>query len=280
MDRLSPAQSFYTLVTKEFKGQQYWIGPAVLPRSGKMLFGGQAKIGKSHLMMELARSLATASTPFCYPGFQVSEPARVLILEQELGEYGLQKRARLAYFGCHEETLRENLWYVSKNPDLKLDDALGQKIIRGLLDQVRPNVLILDPISKFHTSDENSNSDIARLLSEIDRLISEYSDLGLAVILSHHFGKPIRDPRYMVDPLDPYNFRGSSNWYGDMDTLATVHRMGQLSSALDYEAWRIRTRWISRHGEAPTRELLMSVNRYRDLRVRYERESEMPSIKA
>lgn len=270
-----PAESIGTLIKREFADPQCWIYPAILPRSGKLLFGGQAKIGKSMVMLELARSLAAASTPFNYPGFSVPDSARVLIMEQELGAFGLQKRAQRVFFGLPTELLSQNLWYVSKEPELKLDSPHGLRLIRDLLDQVQPNVLILDPISKFHTSDENSNTDIARVLTQIDRLISDYRELGLAIIISHHFGKPSRDPRFSFDPLDPYNFRGSSNWYGDMDTLVTVHRLAQIPS-VDYEAWRFRSRWISRHGDAPTKELLMSVNRHDDLRVRYEREGELP----
>lgn len=248
-----------------------WIYPAVLPRGGKLMFGGNAKAGKSLVAMELARALASADVPFGYPGFWVRDPARVLYLEQELGTYGLQKRSRKIFSDLHADCLAENLWWVSKNPEMKLDSPEGRRIISDLVEQVRPNVLILDPISKFHTAEENSNTEIARVLLSIDRLIAEYRDLELSVIISHHFGKPVRDPRFLADPLDPYNFRGSSNWYGDMDTLGTVARLPQIAGC-KHEAWRLRSRWISRHGEAPVKELIFSVNQRDDLRVRFERE--------
>lgn len=235
------------------------------------MFGGEAKIGKSLLVLELARALSSADVPFGYPKFSVRDPARVLLLDQELGAYGLQARARKIFAGHPVECLAENLWWSSKHPEMKFDTPEGRGIIARLVDQVRPNVLILDPISKFHTSDENSNTEIARLLLNIDHLISDYRDLDLSVIISHHFGKPSRDPRWTFDRLDPYNFRGSSNWYGDMDTLATMMRLPQMSGC-SHEAWRIRTRWISRHGEAPVRELIFTVNQLNDLRVRFEKE--------
>ncbi len=235
------------------------------------MFGGQAKTGKSHVMLELARALSSADVPFGYPGFAVHNPARVLILEQELGPYGLQARARKVFAGHPVECLSENLWWSSKHPEMKFDSPEGRGVIARLVDQVRPNVLILDPISKFHSSDENSNTEVGRLLLNIDRLIADYRELELSVIISHHFGKPNRDPRWSWDILDPYNFRGSSNWFGDMDTLATMARLPQMSNC-KHEAWRVRSRWIARHGEAPTKELIFTVNQLDDLRVRFEKE--------
>ena len=248
-----------------------WIYPSILPRSGKLMFGGEAKIGKSLVVLELARALSSGDRPFGYSRFEIPQAARVLILDQELGAYGLQARAKKIFAGHPVECLTENLWWSSKHPEMKFDTPEGRAVIRGLVEDVRPNVLILDPISKFHSSDENSNTEIARLLLNIDHLISDFREQELSVIIAHHFGKPSRDPRWAWDKLDPYNFRGSSNWYGDMDTLATMQRMPQMAG-LKHEAWRIRTRWISRHGEAPVKELIFTVNQLNDLRVRFEKE--------
>ena len=73
------------LIEKPLPTAPCWIEPAVLPKGAKMLFGGHAKIGKSFVMLELARSLALGKQPFAAPALRVPSPTKVLLLEQELG---------------------------------------------------------------------------------------------------------------------------------------------------------------------------------------------------
>ena len=261
-------ESIHDLIQREIPKNPCWIEPNILPKYGKLLFGGHAKVGKSFIMLELARALASGTSPFECHYFSVPEPVKVLVIEQELGPYGLQKRVKQVYKNVDDHILRENLWYVSRAPELQFDNLVGRKYIHDLIAEVQPNVLIIDPAGKIHSYEENSNSDISRFWNHIDALLKEFRHLDMSLILSHHFGKPARDPRWEVDPLSPYNFRGASKWYDDPDCLVTVVR-GLPMINTPNEAWYIRTRWESRHGETPE-DLVFSVNREGDLRVRYE----------
>ncbi len=46
------------LIERPLPERQCYIEPAVLPYGGCMLFGGWAKVGKSFIMLELARAVA------------------------------------------------------------------------------------------------------------------------------------------------------------------------------------------------------------------------------
>jgi len=262
------AQPLVSLIERDLPIQPAWIEPAVLPKGGKLLFGGLAKTGKSMVMLNMALALATGTALFGFTLFRCPTPVRVLIVEQELGEIGLQARSRTLFKGLPPVHM-DNLWYISKDPELQLDTQPGRKRLWEAVAQVRPAVLFLDPFGKMHTQDDNSNQAVTILWRHIDRLIKDFADLQLSVVASHHFGKPLREPSGNFDLLSPYNFRGASQFYNDMDSLVTMHRFDSFNFA--HEAWKLRTRWgPNRHGGMPPEDLILSVNRNNDLRVLYE----------
>jgi hypothetical protein len=110
----------------------------------------------------------------------------------------------------------------------------------------------------------------------MDRLLRLGNREGMSIILSHHYGKRPNGDRNREghDPLDAYNFRGSSKWFDDVDALITVNRLQNLPG-IQHQAWRLQMRFELRHEEVPP-EMFFTVNLNRDLRVIYEREVEPP----
>ncbi len=263
---IKPA-SIFDLIQKDLPPFPAWIGPAVLPKGGMLLFGGHAKVGKSFLMLELARALATGAVPFGCPFLQTFGPCKVLLIEMELGEYGLQDRVKKIFAEEQPAVYGENMWYVTKVPSMQLDSDLGQQQLDAVLEKVQPNVLMLDPIGRFHSCDENRSDEIQELLNFLEMLLQKYKHNQMSIIMSHHFGKKPGNMREARDPLDPYNFRGSSKWFDNLDSLITVNRLKDLD--VPWRAWNLEARFETRQGEPPE-DVLMSVNREADLRVRFE----------
>lgn len=262
------AESIVDLMRREIPPEPCWIEPGVLPKGGKLLFGGHAKIGKSFVMLQLGADLATGEVPLCCPHFTVPHPVKVLLVEKELATLGLQLRTKTAFTKRNVELLESNFYYSSRESRLRLDTVEGHKAFYELIAEVKPEVLLLDPIGKMHTLDENSNSDISELFDVMDQFLNFGKAWGMSLIFSHHFGKPPKDARFEHDPLDPYNFRGASKWFDDPDTLVTLSRTGNLP--VDHLAWRLVSRWTTRQSEPPP-DLYFTVNANKDLRVIYER---------
>lgn len=261
------------LVNSDIAADACYIEPGILIKRGTLLFGGHAKTGKSFGMIELARALALGEPPFGCPELCVPQQVRVLFIEQELGVYGLHKRVKTIFKNENERAYGENLWYVSKEPQLKLDTDSGVEAICREIEAVHPNVVIFDPVGKMHTLDENSNSDIEKLFNNVEKIKKRYQELDLSVIMSHHFGKPPFIPPGGVaalDPLSPYNFRGASKWFDAPDTLCTLVRGRDLNT--EHKAWELKVGWTLRQDEGPDN-MVLSVNKLNDLRVRYERKS-------
>ncbi len=255
---------------------QYYLGPKLLPYGGKILFGGEAKIGKSFILLEIARVLATGGKLFGHPELISQQgPIPILFIEQELGESGLYDRAVKMYSGLDLDLLDRNMKYVSRESVISLSTDKGRGIIRRLLDESGARVLMLDPISKFHTFDENEASGASRLIGELDKLRDLYRDRNLAICYSHHSKKPNSDKRAQEDRLDPYSFRGSSKFFDDQDCILTIIKYKREYQNLNgRKAWKLHVRWNVRHGDMVLPEMILSVNDVDDCRVRYVKDFE------
>lgn len=262
------AESIVALMQREIPPEPCWIEPGILPKGGKLLFGGQAKVGKSFLMLQLAQDLALGQTPLSCPILSIPHPAKVLLVEKELATLGLQLRTKKAYKDADLGRLETNLFYSSRDSRLRLDTVDGHSAFLQLIRTYKPEVLLLDPIGKMHARDENSNSGIAELFDVLDQLLNAGKDWGMSLIFSHHFGKPPKDPRIEHDPLDPYNFRGASKWFDDPDTLVTIARTQDFHTP--HLWWNLETRWTTRQSEPPP-DMTFTVNKNGDLKVLYER---------
>lgn len=263
-------QRFSDLLSKEVERVPSWVEPGIITKHGITLLGGEAKIGKSLILGSLSRALAIGEDPFLAPGLSVPQKARVLVVDQEVGEFGLQKRSAPMLADLDVSRYAERLWYVTKDTSLMLDAPAGVSALTKHIERVEPNVVILDPIGKMFTFDENNNVEVAKLGHALEKLIAKFHHLGLSFVLSHHFGKPPKgQAKEDHDPLESYNFRGASKWKDMPDTLITVARGQRL--ATPHQAWSIDMRILPRHAEEPP-DMHLTVNEKQDFRVRFSRQ--------
>lgn len=230
---------------------EHWIEPGLLPRSGKLLFGGEAKTGKSWSSMSMAYSMATGSPLWGCPDFSCS-PGKVMILDKELGEDTLASRAARFFSGLTSEKLllySDRFVAFTGNPLFKFDAPGGRRALESLVDQHRPNVIIVDPVSRFLQGSDSSNDDVARFIETLDQVRDRWrSELGLSFVLIHHFKKPEYDYKgEKAHAGSAYNFRGASRWYDDADAVVTMVR---------YEVdgdrhWQLKCETRTRHGRGP-----------------------------
>lgn len=218
-----------------------YVSGGVIPRSGIVLMGGQAKIGKTFLLLDLAHNLAVGGDLWRLD-YRVVEPVPVLYFEQEVGEDEFQRRVKMRYDRLGIEP-PENFFYVSKMKNFMLDTNEGQLRMTKEIRATGAKVVIIDPIGRCLLGDENENGVIGKFFSRLDETIVD--NPGLTIILSHHFGKPRRDEDY--DPLDPYNFRGASKFFDAPDSLITISATANHPG--DWK--RVRGRLRLRQGAEP-----------------------------
>lgn len=216
------------------KEHPFYIGGGVLPKMGVLIFGGETGIGKTMLMLNMARDLSTPNpTLWGIPGLEIPERANVLYVDQETGEHGLYLRASKMWAG--EEP--GPVFIQSDHSPLKIDTHLGRKKLEDLIEESRAQVVMLDPASNFIDGSENSNDDVKKLFHALYDIRSR--QIGVSFVLAHHFGKPPRgaDDRNVFDPHERYNFRGAAKWVDSPDTVVTVVRVDH--GLEKEELWRL-----------------------------------------
>lgn len=261
------AERLVDLFAREFPENPSYINPMVLTKGGTLLLGGEAKVGKSFIMLELCRALATG-TPFMDNRLlSVPEPVKVLYVDAEVGERTNKARGLRIFQHDDPYAYANNIYHVSKNLELQLDTHRGVSYFGDLIRDVRPNVLVLDPISFLHHGDENSARDVGSIFLTLARLKERGRNEELSIVFSHHFRKPPFG-QYAIgyDNLSEYNFRGSSKWKDGGDTILTMQRTGNFPRTDGDEAWKLKLRFLCRHGpSAPEGEY--AFNKNGDLRI-------------
>ena len=174
------------------------IGPSILPERGSLLLVGKTGIGKSVLAFDIAFSLVLGRGLFgamrkkkdgaqgkdCFP---VYRSCRVLYIDTELGPSGCHERLQ-HFYPRHVAglSLDGQLSFVTGEPkpllfhNRRADKPLDN--LDKLIEEVKPDVIIPDPLASFHEVDENE-SVMNVILGNLKRLQHKY---GVAVILPHH----------------------------------------------------------------------------------------------
>jgi hypothetical protein len=270
--------SFADLFKMQFP-EQAWYIKTLLPKKGKLLIGGSPKIGKTFLLLELARALTCNRTAFEHDEFTTGKPVNVLLIDQEVGPEFMQERGARIFQDEQEDTYRPRAFLHSKDASLKIDTMSGFNHVRELIKEFQINVLLLDPMARLHSADENSNHEMIQIFSRIDTLIYEFMEQELSVVMAHHFAKkPHGRDAATYDGLSPNNFRGAGDWFAWPDGVMMLDRkwnMGMIGGVK--EGWICDGRVIPGRASMPP-DFRLHINEHDDGRVRYMGTLEAPSV--
>ena len=179
----------------------------VLRQGHKLLLAGPSKAGKSYALIQLCCAIAEGRP---WMGFSCAQ-GRVLYVNLELDRASCFHRFRDVY---------EALGWRPKNVD-SIDiwnlrgrsipmDKLAPKLIRRALKK-NYIAVIIDPIYKVITGDENSADQMANFCNQFDKVCTE---LGCAVIYCHHHSKGSQGAKRSMDRAS-----GSGVFARDPDAL-------------------------------------------------------------
>ena len=200
------------------------------------VIGGAPKCAKTWLGLDLALSVATG-TP-CLGRYAVPEPGPVLVY---LAEDALRAvRERIEGMARHRGLDLEAVEiHVITAPVLRLDHDRDRTRLWETVRRLRPRLLVLDPLVRLHSIDENHAGDVAELLGYFRTLQRE---LGLSVLLVHHTRKNAADGVAAGQGLrgsgDIHAF-GDSNLYlrrtEEHLILSSEHRAAPASAPVDLQ---------------------------------------------
>lgn len=227
------AERLNDFLSREFPPISMVVGRGILPRKGKLFIGGAPKIGKSFLVLNMAldmaagRPLFNAHYPSGKPVFPVYKQNRVLYMENEIGELKLQERFRNLVAANGLDAAELKLFIRSRDMRMRLDTDTGYEFIKGEIQEAKPDVVILDPLTQFHLSDENSSQEMSKVLRAADHFIE---DFGVSIIYIHHTGH--QNPEFPRS--GGAKLRGSTAIFGAADAVMLIDRESAASSQQPY----------------------------------------------
>ena len=164
----------------------------VLRRGHKMLISGSSKAGKSFLLMELCIALAEGIP---WLGFRCKQ-GKVLYVNLEIDPASCIHRFLKIYkaMGLKPKHMDDITIWNLRGHAVPLDQ-LVPKLIRRVRD-MDLDAIIIDPIYKVITGDENSASDMAAFCNQFDRICTE---TACSVIYCHHHSKGAQGGKRAMD---------------------------------------------------------------------------------
>lgn len=179
----------------------------ILRQGHKMLLAGPSKAGKSYALIELCCAIAEGRS---WIGFQCSQ-GRVMYVNLELDRASCLHRFRDVYtsLAWQPNNLKNiDIWNL-RGKSVPMD-KLAPKLIRRAVkkDYI---AIIIDPIYKVITGDENSADQMAHFCNQFDKVCTE---LGCAVIYCHHHSKGTQGQKRSMDRAS-----GSGVFARDPDAL-------------------------------------------------------------
>lgn len=179
----------------------------VLRQGHKMLMAGPSKAGKSVALIELSIALAEGTK---WLGWQCTQ-GKVLYVNLELDRASALHRFKNIYgaVGLQPNNISNiDIWHL-RGKSVPMD-KLAPKLIRRA-QKKNYIAVIIDPIYKVLTGDENSADQMAHFTNQFDKVATE---LGSSVIYCHHHSKGTQGGKKSMDRAS-----GSGVFARDPDAL-------------------------------------------------------------
>ena len=184
---------------------------------------GPPKSKKTFLAQNIALAIASGKS---FANFEITKPKKVLYFLAEGGYY--PNRDRLQKMGAYfSEKYMEN-FMLSLFSYMPINHNDAYNTMYNFIKDSGAEVVVIDPLIRFHDVDENSASQLSDVFGRIRILINE---LKVSVILVHHTGK-----------VETRGGRGSSALVGEYDSCITIHKGLDNAIKLSYD---------TRHTESP-----------------------------
>ena len=195
----------------------------VLREGHKMLIAGPSKAGKSFDLIELAIAIAEGGR---WHGFKCRQ-GRVLYINLELDRASCLHRFKDVYsaLGIRGRGISNiDIWNL-RGRSIPMD-KLAPKLIRRAKDKDYKAVIV-DPIYKVITGDENSADQMARFCNQFDKVCTE---LKAATIYCHHHSKGAQGGKRSMDRAS-----GSGVFARDPDAMLDMIELDLPAATIDQE---------------------------------------------
>lgn len=211
--------NFEDFLLEDIPEIEYLIDPYVF-KGGLTEVGGVKGSHKSFFVTQMALYYASGVSPFLTGNIET--PGKVLLIQQEISMGFMKKRLMQMILSGSFFTEKRFFPVTTTAQQLKLLNQNDYDLIRRWIDDYKPDILVLDPLSSFNTTEENMSKDMAKIVNRLSELKATYN---LGLVITHHFSSK-RNPN---DPAAPVEagawFRGHTVLSDAADILICLHRL-------------------------------------------------------
>jgi len=179
----------------------------MMQKSNRILVFGEGGAYKSAVIFDLCVAVASEKNKLIRE-LDVKHHGPVLINSTE-GSIFDNKNRLLSHMRAHGVNPAVLPLHFCQQP-FCLDDQLDVQELEYHLKEIKPVLVVLDPLDSFFSGDENSSKETKALRREIDRMIDEYQ---CTFVVIHHQTKQGPKSEGKATP------RGSTAWYGWADAV-------------------------------------------------------------
>ncbi len=200
----------------------------ILRRGHKMLLSGPSKSGKSFAMIQLACAVSSGGAWFGYD----CATGRVLYINLEIDRASFLRRLQDVAERIPAKLDSIDTWSL-RGHAMELN-ALTLRLVKRIQHEAY-TLIIVDPIYKTLTGDENSARDMAAFCNWLD-VIAKHA--AAAVAFSSHFSKGVQGHKSSIDRTS-----GSGVFGRDPDAIGTLTEMelrGQEDISGYWLEWTLR----------------------------------------
>ena len=188
------ALSLETLLKQSYTVE--YLIDSILPKNESLLIVGKCGCGKSTLAMQLALEFCDPSQNLflgLLPISPSSQPRKVLFIQAENHGGGLSKHFTEMLQGrsmasCH--AILNGIYFMSNKLTGRASGDLMTPVFYAEVERILAahnfDIVILDPLASFHSSEEFNNEQMRRVLDRLQALTENYH---ATLIVVHHDGK-------------------------------------------------------------------------------------------
>ena len=162
-----------------------WIVPGIIAQKSIGFVAGLPETGKTWVLIDLAIECARGGG--MWMGRFPTKTAKVLFIDQERfkGETQRRFRAVIAAKDLSSKDLRGNL-FIRCGTTTRINLDTSYQAFRKELEDIRPDIVLIDSFVSFHTVEENNRGEIQTVLEQIKKL---RNDFGCTFIFVDHENK-------------------------------------------------------------------------------------------
>lgn len=211
----------------------------VMRQGHKMMMAGPSKAGKSFALIELCCAIAEGKK---WLGWDCAQ-GKIMYVNLEVDPASCLHRFKNVYqaLGWEPNNLSSiDVWNL-RGKSVPMD-KLAPKLIRRA-QKKNYIAIVIDPIYKVITGDENSADQMANFCNQFDRVCTE---LGAAVIYCHHHSKGMQGQKRSMDRSS-----GSGVFARDPDALLDLIELNLTDDLLKQEenkaVCKVCEKWLNKH---------------------------------